>query len=232
MPDDALDQAYGYDPAALQGLPQNFTNFVEDLKSHGYDPEFMGGYRPHGSVPGSLHPRHRALDIAQYSRNVVSPKFQAWINANPGLLEQLARRHGLRSGSTFHTLGPDTGHIDMPDDTTLVTPSVTTGGPASDPGDPGTPAAPAGGATNDEALMAILSRLGAGQGDALSRQAAPVYSSGGGGDMQIPSFGGDALAPGRGAGGGGGADMEMLLMMLMQLLGQGQGGSGSTYGGS
>lgn len=50
-----------------------FQCLVTALDNSGYPIKFMGGFRRHGSVRGSLHPAGLALDVNQIRRNVTVP---------------------------------------------------------------------------------------------------------------------------------------------------------------
>ena len=69
-----------------------FQCLVDALENQGYRIKFMGGYRKHGSVRGSLHPRGLALDINQYRRNVTRPRM-------PRSEIELANSCGLVAGA-------------------------------------------------------------------------------------------------------------------------------------
>lgn len=79
-----------------------FQCLIDKLDAQGYAIKFMGGYRRHGSVRGSLHPAGLALDINQYSRNVTRPRM-------PGNEIELANSCGLVSGAQWHHA--DSGHF-------------------------------------------------------------------------------------------------------------------------
>lgn len=61
------------------GSAGKFQCLIDRLEGSGVSIKFMGGYRAHGSVRGSLHPSGRALDINQYARNVTRPHVPAGI---------------------------------------------------------------------------------------------------------------------------------------------------------
>lgn len=81
-----------------------FAGFVGALEREGYRIAFIGGYRRHGSVVGSLHPRGLAIDINQTGRNRVTRRFPSGVTA-------LAARFGLLHGAVWDH--PDTGHFEM-----------------------------------------------------------------------------------------------------------------------
>jgi hypothetical protein len=81
-----------------------FQCLVNALDGQGYQIKFMGGWRAHGSVRGSLHPAGLALDINQLSRNVTRP-------AMPGNEAALANSCGLISGAQW--AHGDSGHFQL-----------------------------------------------------------------------------------------------------------------------
>lgn len=81
-----------------------FQCLVDKLEAQGYPIRFMGGWRAHGSVPGSLHPRGLALDINQYGRNVTRPRM-------PRNEVALAGACGLISGAQW--AHGDSGHFQL-----------------------------------------------------------------------------------------------------------------------
>jgi hypothetical protein len=86
------------------GATAAFQCLVSALDRQGYPIRFMGGWRAHGSVPGSLHPAGLALDINQLSRNVTRP-------AMPGNQIALANACGLVSGAQWNWA--DSGHFQL-----------------------------------------------------------------------------------------------------------------------
>lgn len=81
-----------------------FQCLVSALDRQGYPIRFMGGWRAHGSVRGSLHPAGLALDVNQLSRNVTRP-------AMPGNEVALANGCGLISGHQW--AHGDSGHFQL-----------------------------------------------------------------------------------------------------------------------
>ena len=76
------------------GATAAFQCLVTALDNAGYPIRFMGGWRAHGSVPGSLHPAGLALDVNQLSRNVTRPHM-------PSNEIELANACGLVSGAQW-----------------------------------------------------------------------------------------------------------------------------------
>lgn len=81
-----------------------FQCLVSALDRQGYRIRFMGGWRAHGSVRGSLHPRGLALDINQLARGVTRPRM-------PSNEIALANRCGLVSGAQW--ANNDSGHFQL-----------------------------------------------------------------------------------------------------------------------
>lgn len=81
-----------------------FQCLVTALEGQGYPIRFMGGWRAHGSVRGSLHPAGLALDVNQISRNVTTPRM-------PGNEVALANGCGLISGAQW--ANGDSGHFQL-----------------------------------------------------------------------------------------------------------------------
>lgn len=81
-----------------------FQCLVDRLEAQGYQIKFMGGWRKRGSVRHSLHPAGLALDINQYSRNVVRPRM-------PSNEIALANACGLISGRQWRHA--DSGHFQV-----------------------------------------------------------------------------------------------------------------------
>jgi hypothetical protein len=81
-----------------------FQCLVDRLEAAGYPVRFMGGWRAHGSVPGSLHPSGLALDVNQLSRNVTRPPM-------PSNEIALANGCGLISGRQW--ANGDSGHFQL-----------------------------------------------------------------------------------------------------------------------
>lgn len=79
-----------------------FQCLVSALDAQGYPVRFMGGWRAHGSVRGSLHPSGLALDVNQVARNVTTPRM-------PGNEVALANGCGLVSGAQW--AHGDSGHF-------------------------------------------------------------------------------------------------------------------------
>lgn len=83
---------------------QAFQCLVDRLDAVGYPVRFMGGWRAHGSVPGSLHPAGLALDVNQLARNVTRP-------AMPSNEISMANDCGLISGRQWRWA--DSGHFQL-----------------------------------------------------------------------------------------------------------------------
>lgn len=83
---------------------QAFQCLVDRLDAAGYPVRFMGGWRAHGSVPGSLHPAGLALDVNQLARNVTRP-------AMPSNEVSMANDCGLISGRQWRWA--DSGHFQV-----------------------------------------------------------------------------------------------------------------------
>lgn len=81
-----------------------FQCLVSALDRQGYPIRFMGGWRAHGSVRGSLHPAGLALDINQYGRNVTRPRM-------PRNEIALANSCGLVAGAQW--ANADSGHFQL-----------------------------------------------------------------------------------------------------------------------
>lgn len=81
-----------------------FQCLVSALDRQGYPIRFMGGWRAHGSVHGSLHPAGLALDINQYGRNVTRPRM-------PRNEIALANSCGLIAGAQWSNA--DSGHFQL-----------------------------------------------------------------------------------------------------------------------
>jgi hypothetical protein len=81
-----------------------FQCLVSALDRQGYPIRFMGGWRAHGSVRGSLHPAGLALDINQYGRNVTRPRM-------PRNEIALANSCGLIAGAQW--AHADSGHFQL-----------------------------------------------------------------------------------------------------------------------
>lgn len=81
-----------------------FQCLVGALEATGYKIQFMGGWRRHGSVRGSLHPAGLALDINQLRRNVTRPVM-------PANEVALANGCGLVSGAQW--ANGDSGHFQL-----------------------------------------------------------------------------------------------------------------------
>jgi hypothetical protein len=94
-----------------------FKGFIDDLKAAGAPVGGLGGFNVRSKVGArgtSQHSYGNAVDIDQKSRNVVSKKFQAWINQNQDVLAELEKKHHMVGGEHFGGGGrgtnPDTGH--------------------------------------------------------------------------------------------------------------------------
>jgi hypothetical protein len=83
---------------------QAFQCLVDRLDAAGYPVRFLGGWRAHGSVPGSLHPAGLALDVNQIARNVTRP-------AMPSNEVSMANECGLISGRQWRWA--DSGHFQL-----------------------------------------------------------------------------------------------------------------------
>ena len=81
-----------------------FQCLVNKLDTQGYPVKFMGGWRAHGSVRGSLHPAGLALDVNQIRRNATRP-------AMPSNEIELANSCGLVSGAQW--ANSDSGHFQV-----------------------------------------------------------------------------------------------------------------------
>lgn len=81
-----------------------FQCLISALDQQGYPIRFMGGYRAHGSVRHSLHPKGLALDINQYGRNRTRPRM-------PSNEIALANKCGLISGAQWAS--SDSGHFQL-----------------------------------------------------------------------------------------------------------------------
>lgn len=79
-----------------------FQCLVNGLEATGYRIHFMGGWRKHGSVRGSLHPAGLALDINQFARNVTRPHL-------PASATSIAQSCGLIHGAVWRNA--DAGHF-------------------------------------------------------------------------------------------------------------------------
>ncbi len=80
----------------------NFRCLVSGLESEGYHIDFMGGFRRHGSVRGSLHPAGLALDINQTGRGRVTRRL-------PSNATSIAAGCGLIHGAVWRN--QDQGHF-------------------------------------------------------------------------------------------------------------------------
>lgn len=85
-------------------VSSRFQCLINRLDKIGYHIQFMGGFRSIGSVRGSLHPSGHALDINQYSRNVVRPRL-------PRNIAGIAASCGVFSGSLWRNA--DSGHFEV-----------------------------------------------------------------------------------------------------------------------
>jgi hypothetical protein len=81
-----------------------FQCVIDRLEAEGYSVRFMGGYRKHGSVPHSLHPKGLALDINQLARNVTRPKMPA---------NEIAIANGCGAVSGAQWRHGDSGHFQI-----------------------------------------------------------------------------------------------------------------------
>lgn len=79
-----------------------FQCLISGLDNIGYRIHFMGGWRKHGSVRGSLHPAGLALDINQFARNVTRPRM-------PEAATGIANSCGLIHGASWRHA--DAGHF-------------------------------------------------------------------------------------------------------------------------
>jgi hypothetical protein len=90
-----------------------FKGFVDELASAGAPIGSIGGARNTriaGTNKISQHAYGNALDINQLRRNVVTPAFRQWANANPGALRNAMHHWGVISGGDWHN--PDFGHFE------------------------------------------------------------------------------------------------------------------------
>jgi len=93
-----------------------FKRTIEDLESAGAPLGSIGGYNPRpGGIAGtgrlSQHAMGNAMDIgSQSARDVVSPQFRQWIQANPNKWRAILDRNGMISGGDWKN--PDLGHIE------------------------------------------------------------------------------------------------------------------------
>lgn len=91
--------------ARAEVSPQAASNFrclISGLEAEGYRIDFMGGYRRHGSVRGSLHPAGLALDINQTGRGRVTRRL-------PSNATSVAEGCGLIHGAVWRN--QDQGHF-------------------------------------------------------------------------------------------------------------------------
>ena len=51
-----------------------------------FDVHSIGGWRPYGSVPGSDHPRGRAIDVMTWSNRSLGWRIATWASSNAGAL--------------------------------------------------------------------------------------------------------------------------------------------------
>jgi hypothetical protein len=77
---------------------------IRGLEAVGYPIRFMGGWRRHGSVRGSLHPAGRALDINQVARGRTTPRM-------PKSEVSIAQACGAVSGAQWRN--NDSGHFQV-----------------------------------------------------------------------------------------------------------------------
>lgn len=77
---------------------------VTGLEAAGYPVRFIGGYRRHGSVRGSLHPAGLALDVNQVARNRTVPRM-------PSNEIAIANACGAISGAQW--ANGDSGHFQV-----------------------------------------------------------------------------------------------------------------------
>lgn len=92
----------GASATVAAGAAASFQCLVTGLDNIGYRIHFMGGWRRHGSVRGSLHPAGQALDINQFARNVTRPRM-------PAEATSIAQSCGLIHGALWRNA--DTGHF-------------------------------------------------------------------------------------------------------------------------
>jgi hypothetical protein len=91
-----------------RAAPQ-FRGFFNDLIKAGAPVSGLGGFGTRGNP--SQHPTGMAVDWAQNSRDVVSPRVADWISKNRGTLSNLENRWGLSGGENWRH--PDTGHFSI-----------------------------------------------------------------------------------------------------------------------
>jgi hypothetical protein len=84
---------------------RQLCGFVHAFEATGHSIAHVHGWRPHGSVPGSLHPIGMAIDICQTGHNRVNCGY------NPRRFTALAHQFGLMSGCEFRS--PDCGHFQV-----------------------------------------------------------------------------------------------------------------------
>lgn len=81
-----------------------FQCVLDALTARGYPVRFVGGWRAHGSVRGSLHPRGLAMDVNQTGRGRTVPRM-------PPDEVELARACGVVSGASWRN--GDSGHFQI-----------------------------------------------------------------------------------------------------------------------
>jgi hypothetical protein len=81
-----------------------FQCVVNGLEAAGYRIRFMGGWRRHGSVRGSLHPSGLAMDVNQVGRNRTIPRM-------PSNEIAIANGCGVISGAQWRNA--DSGHFQL-----------------------------------------------------------------------------------------------------------------------
>ena len=83
-----------------------FQALIDDLEAHGATIKFMGGYRAGTCGQANKHSCGMALDLCQYSRDVVDRR----CGLSRDVVAALAAKHGLFSGGLW--CNPDFGHVE------------------------------------------------------------------------------------------------------------------------
>jgi septal ring factor EnvC (AmiA/AmiB activator) len=84
--DDSGGQARGPNTASYNLLTPNGKR-IYGLVVRIFDVHSIGGWRPYGSVPGSDHPRGRAIDVMTWSNRALGWRIATWAVANAWALE-------------------------------------------------------------------------------------------------------------------------------------------------
>ena len=85
-----------------------FQAYIDDLESAGAAIRFMGGIRRGHCWSGGMHPCGKALDVCQYSRDVVDSRCHL---PSRSTLAAIAERHGLFEGGQW--CHGDMGHAQV-----------------------------------------------------------------------------------------------------------------------